>query len=102
MLAQVPNVDAGRQAIAEEVKRLGVSVRAAVHTGECEMHGGDVRGIAVHIGARIVNLAGANEILVSATVRDLVGGAGFVFADRGQHALKGVPTAIHVLVVNAR
>jgi len=90
------------QAIAEEVKRLGVSVRAAVHTGECEMHGGDVRGIAVHIGARIVSLAGANEILVSATVGDLVGGAGFVFADRGQHALKGVPTAIHVLVVNAR
>jgi len=90
------------QAIAEEVKRLGVSVRAAVHTGECEMHGGDVRGIAVHIGARIASLAGANEILVSATVRDLVGGAGFVFADRGQHALKGVPTAIHVWVVNTR
>jgi class 3 adenylate cyclase len=79
-----------------------VSVRAAVHTGECEMHGGDVRGIAVHIGARIAGLAGANEVLVSATVRDLVDGSGFAFVDRGQHALKGVPTPIHVLVVNAR
>ena len=90
------------QAIAAEVKRLGVSVRAAVHTGECEMHGGDVRGIAVHIGARIAGLAGADEVLVSATVRDLVGGAGFAFGDRGQHALKGVPTAVHVLVVKAQ
>lgn len=89
------------QAIGAEVKRLGVSVRAAVHTGECEMHGGDVRGIAVHIGARIAGLAAADEVPVSATVRDLVGGAGFAFGDRGQHTLKGVPTAIHVLVVSA-
>ena len=90
------------QAIGEAVKLLGVSVRAAVHTGECEMHGGDVRGIAVHIGARIASLAGPDEVLVSATVRELVGGAGFAFGDRGQHALKGVPAPIHVLVVNAR
>ncbi|HEX6793072.1 MAG TPA: response regulator [Casimicrobiaceae bacterium] len=90
------------QAIGAEVKRLGVNVRAAVHTGECEMHGGDVRGIAVHIGARIAGLAGADEVLVSATVRDLVGGAGFAFADRGQHALKGIPNAIHVLIVHER
>ncbi|HEX7328971.1 MAG TPA: response regulator [Casimicrobiaceae bacterium] len=88
------------QTIGEGVKRLGVSVRAAVHTGESEMNGGDVRGITVHIGARIAGLAEADEVLVYATVRDLVGGAGFAFSDRGQHALKGVPTAIHVLVVN--
>jgi class 3 adenylate cyclase len=89
------------QAIGESVKGLGVSVRAAVHTGECEMHDGDVRGIAVHIGARIASLAGAGEVLVSATVRDLVGGSGIAFKDRGQHALKGVPAPIHVLAVDS-
>ena len=90
------------QVVGESVRRLGVSVRAAVHTGECEIHGGDIRGIAVHIGARIAGLAGPDEVLVSATVRDLVGGAGFTFADRGEHSLKGIPTAIRVWVVNAR
>jgi len=90
------------QAIGEAVKRLGVAVRAAVHTGECEMDGGDIRGIAVHIGARIASLADADEVLVSATVRDLVGGSGFAFRDRGPHTLKGVPTPIQVLVVSTR
>jgi DNA-binding LytR/AlgR family response regulator len=88
------------QAIGEAVKRLGLAVRAAVHTGECEMNGGDVLGIAVHIGARIAGLADADEVLVSATVRDLVGGSGFAFRDRGEHTLKGIPTPVHILVVS--
>jgi len=78
-------------AIAEEVRPLGVEVRAGLHTGECEMMGDDVGGIAVHIGARIASLAGANEVLVSSTVKDLVAGSGLRFGDRGSKALKGVP-----------
>ena len=61
-----------------------------LHTGEVELAGTDIRGIAVHIGARVGALAGANEILVSSTVRDLAGGSGIAFEDRGMHALKGV------------
>jgi class 3 adenylate cyclase len=62
-----------------------------VHTGECERHGDDLAGIAVHIGARIMALAGPNEVLVSRVVRDLVAGSGLVFAEHGTHALKGIP-----------
>ena len=86
-------------AIGASVRELGIALRAGVHTGECEMHGGDVRGIAVHIGARIVGLAGPGEVLVSATVRDLVGGSGISFEDRGVRALKGVPSPIRILAV---
>jgi DNA-binding LytR/AlgR family response regulator len=88
-------------AIGESVRGLGMAVRAAVHTGECEMHDGDVRGIAVHIGARIVGLAGAGEVLASATVRDLVSGSGIAFEDRGEQALKGIPSPIRILAVAA-
>ena len=63
----------------------------AVHTGECELDGPKVRGIAVHTGARIASLAGPGEVLVSQTVKDLVAGSGLAFDDRGVHALKGVP-----------
>jgi class 3 adenylate cyclase len=62
-----------------------------LHTGECELLGQDLGGIAVHIAARVLTQAGAGEILASRTVKDLVAGAGFVFADRGTHQLKGVP-----------
>ena len=62
-----------------------------LHTGECELLGQDVGGIAVHIAARVLAQAGAGEILASRTVKDLVAGAGFVFADRGTYQLKGVP-----------
>jgi class 3 adenylate cyclase len=65
------------------------------------MEGGDVRGIAVHIGARIVGLAGPGEVLVSATVRDLVGGSGIEFVDRGEQALKGLPAPVRLLAVAA-
>jgi class 3 adenylate cyclase len=78
-------------AIAEEIHSLGIDVRAGLHTGECEIMGEDVGGIAVHIGARVASLAGAGEVLVSRTVKDLVAGSGLRFTDRGTQALKGVP-----------
>jgi pimeloyl-ACP methyl ester carboxylesterase len=78
-------------AIRESVGQLGLDVRAGVHTGECELDGKKVRGIAVHTGARVAALAGAGEVLVSSTVKDLVAGSGLEFEDRGAHELKGVP-----------
>ena len=77
--------------IAEEVRRLGIEIRAGLHTGECEVVGDDVAGMAVNIGARVSSLAGPGEVLVSGTVKDLVVGSGLEFADRGEHELKGVP-----------
>jgi pimeloyl-ACP methyl ester carboxylesterase len=75
----------------EAVRQLGMEIRAGVHTGECELDGPKIRGIAVHTGARIASLAGAGEVLVSQTVKDLVSGSGLAFDDRGVHELKGVP-----------
>ena len=69
---------------------LGVELRTGVHTGECELLGDTIAGITVHTSARISALAAPNEVLVSATVRDLVSGSGIVFEDRGEHELKGV------------
>jgi class 3 adenylate cyclase len=66
-------------------------VRAGLHTGECEVMGDDIGGIAVHIAARVSALAGPDEVLVSRTVKDLVAGSGTQFSDRGVHELKGVP-----------
>jgi class 3 adenylate cyclase len=77
-------------AIRDGVGALGLEIRAGVHTGECELDGDKVRGIAVHTGARVVALAQPGEVLVSATVRDLVSGSGIEFEDRGEHTLKGV------------
>jgi class 3 adenylate cyclase len=73
------------------LQRLGLKIRVGLHTGECEVMGDRVGGIAVHIGARVVRLAGPGEVLVSSTVKDLVAGSGLRFVDRGTHALKGVP-----------
>ena len=78
-------------AIRDEIRQLGIEVRAGLHTGECEMMGDDVGGIAVHIGARVASLASANEVLVSSTVKDLVAGSGLRFLDHGNRSLKGVP-----------
>jgi class 3 adenylate cyclase len=86
-------------AIAEEVRPLGIEIRAGLHTGECEMLGNDVGGIAVHIGARIAALASASEVLVSSTVKDLVAGSGLRFGDRGSQSLKGVPGEWHIFAV---
>lgn len=77
--------------IADEIKLLGIEVRAGLHTGECEVIGEDVGGIAVHIGARVAALAGPSEVLVSSTVKDLVAGSGLRFNDRGIQSLKGIP-----------
>jgi class 3 adenylate cyclase len=87
------------QGICEAVKPLGLEVRAGCHTGEIELLGDDVGGIAVHIGARVAALAGPSEVLVSSTVKDLVAGSGLVFADRGEHELKGVPGPWHLYAV---
>ncbi len=78
-------------AITNAVRALGIEIRAGLHTGEIELAGAAVRGIAVHIGARVAGKAGAGEVLVSSTVKDLVAGSGIRFVDRGLHALKGVP-----------
>lgn len=78
-------------AIRDALKSLGIEVRAGLHTGECEVRGEDIGGIAVHIGARVSALAGPNDVLVSSTLRDLVIGSGLEFEDRGTHQLKGVP-----------
>jgi class 3 adenylate cyclase len=86
-------------AIADDVRPLGIEVRAGLHTGECQMIGDDVGGIAVHIGARVAALAGAGEVLVSGTVKDLVAGSGLRFSDRGNHLLKGVPGDWRIFVV---
>ena len=87
------------QAICEAVRPLGLAVRAGCHTGEIELMGADVGGIAVHIGARVGALAGPSEVLVSSTVKDLVAGSGLVFTDRGEHELKGVPGSWHLYAV---
>ena len=75
----------------EGVQPLGLSVRAGLHTGECEVMGSAIGGIVVHIGARIAALAGPGEVLVSSTVKDLVAGSGLRFSEHGTQSLKGVP-----------
>jgi class 3 adenylate cyclase len=79
------------RAAREAVKRLGIDVRAGIHTGECELQGRSLTGMAVHVAARIQGLAGPGDILVSSTVKDIVVGSDARFEDRGQHALKGMP-----------
>ena len=86
-------------AIRDAVQVLGIEVRAGLHTGECEVRGDDIGGIAVHIGARVSALAGSGEVLVSSTLRDLVIGSGLEFEDRGIHELKGVPGQWHISAV---
>jgi len=77
-------------AIRDAARGLGIEIRAGLHTGECEVLGAKLSGIAVHIGARVAALAGAGEVFVSSTVKDLVSGSGLQFDDQGPHALKGV------------
>ena len=78
-------------AIRESLRRLDVPVRIGVHTGEVELAENDVRGIAVHIASRVANIGGADDVLVSRTVKDLVAGSGIRFEDFGTHTLKGIP-----------
>jgi class 3 adenylate cyclase len=83
-------------AIRDAVRSLGLDVRCGLHTGECEIVGADLAGIAVHIGARVAALAAPGEVLVSQTVRDLVAGSGLTFEAHGAHVLKGVPSEWHL------
>jgi class 3 adenylate cyclase len=81
------------------VRSLGIDLRAGLHTGEIELRGDDVAGVAFHIGARVSALADAWEVLVSSTVKDLVAGSGIDFEHRGVHELKGVPATWHLYSV---
>ena len=87
-------------AIRDGVRKLGLDIRAGLHTGECELLADDdVGGLAVHIGARISSLAGPGEVLVSSTVRDLIVGSDQILADRGEHQLKGITGPWRVFAV---
>lgn len=88
-------------AIVQGSRALGIEIRAGLHTGEIEVMGSDIGGITVHIGARVSELAGSGEILVSSTVKDLVAGSGIKFDDRGSQELKGVPGEWRVFVVKS-
>ena len=88
-------------AIAEDARTLGIDVRVGLHTGEVELDGQAVRGIAVHIGARIGAKAEPGQVLVSSTVKDLVAGSGLAFEDHGEQELKGVPGAWHLYAASA-
>ncbi|MEZ0235699.1 MAG: adenylate/guanylate cyclase domain-containing protein [Actinomycetota bacterium] len=87
------------RAAAASLRSIGLEIRAGVHTGEVERSDGDVQGLAVHIGARVSALAGAGQVFVSSTVKELVVGSGLEFLDRGEHDLKGVPGVWHVYEV---
>jgi class 3 adenylate cyclase len=84
-------------ALRDRLRTLGLDMRAGLHTGEVERRRGGIAGIGVHIAARVNGLAGAGEVLVSRTVRDLVTGSGLSFVDRGAHSLKGVPDQWEIL-----
>jgi class 3 adenylate cyclase len=86
-------------AIRDAARTLGVDVRAGLHSGEIELVGDDVAGIAVHIGARVLAHAAGGEVLVSSTVKDLVAGSGINFIERGEHELRGVPGAWRLFAV---
>jgi len=83
-------------AVRDSLRRIDLPVRIGVHTGEVELAEADVRGLAVHIASRVANLGGADDVLVSRTVKDLVAGSGIKFEDFGLHALKGIPEAWQV------
>jgi pimeloyl-ACP methyl ester carboxylesterase len=89
------------QAIVESVHNIGLDTRVGLHSGEVEVMGADVGGIAVHIASRVGGLAAAGEVLVSETVKGIVAGSGLQFEDRGQHQLKGVPDTWHLFAVSA-
>jgi class 3 adenylate cyclase len=89
------------RAIVQAAEAIGIDIRAGIHTGEIERMGDDVGGMGVHIGSRVASAAGAAEVLVSGTVKDLVVGSGLVFEDRGTHSLRGVPGEWRLFAVTA-
>jgi class 3 adenylate cyclase len=88
-------------AVATAIRALGLEVRTGVHTGEVELRGDDIGGIALHVGARVMALAQPSEVLATRTVRDLVAGSGLNFDDRGEHVLKGLAEPVHVYAAHA-
>jgi len=88
-------------AVREHLRRIGLEIRSGVHAGECEESGGQLVGIAVHIGSRLVGIARPGEVLASSTVRDLVAGSGIEFDDRGEHTLKGIAGQWRLYAVHA-
>ena len=88
------------QAIRDDVHAIGISIRAGLHSGEVELRGDDVGGIAVHIGARVAAIAQPGQVLVSSTVKDLVAGSGLSFSEAGDHTLKGVPGTWRLFAVD--
>ena len=86
-------------AISDGVRALGLEARIGIHVGERERHDDKVTGLAVTIGSRVGSVAGASEVLVSRTVRDLVAGSGISFRDRGTHELKGIPGSWQLFAV---
>ena len=91
----------GAVAMSRAASALGLDVRVGIHTGECEVRGDDLAGIAVHIGARVAQLAAPGQVVVTGTVRDLVAGSGIAFEDLGPHELKGVAGQWPILAVDA-
>ena len=91
----------GAAAIVEAVQQFGIDVRGGIHTGECERIDGKLGGIAVHLGSRVMALAGPAEVLVTGTVKDLVAGSGASFAERGTAELKGIEGAWHLYSLQA-
>lgn len=90
-------------AVRDDIRsQLGIDIRAGLHTGECQIESSTLTGIALHIGARVAALADPAEVLVSSTVKDIVAGAGLLFADRGTHTLKGVPGEWRVFAASAK
>ena len=89
------------QAIRDALGSIGIAVRAGVHTGEVEVRGHGIGGLAVHIGARVAAVAASGEVVVSSTVKELLAGSGIEFADRGERELKGVPGRWRLYVVTA-
>jgi class 3 adenylate cyclase len=87
------------RALTDDAESLGVEIKAGIHTGECELMGDDVAGMAVHIAARVVGKAAPGEVLATSAVRDLVVGSVIAFAERGAHELKGVPGEWSLLAV---
>jgi class 3 adenylate cyclase len=88
-------------ALVAEAHRLGLAVRAGVHVGECDRRGEDLAGLTVHVAARVAALAGANEVLVTATVRDALIGTDVRFGSRGSETLRGVPGSWGIFAVES-
>jgi class 3 adenylate cyclase len=89
------------RAINDALAEIGLTIRAGVHTGEVEVRGDGIGGLAVHIGARVAATGGGGEVIVSSTVKELMAGAELSFTDRGEHELKGVPGTWHLFAVDA-